>query len=409
MNWLKLVVIALILTVGLSSASCGAGGNSSIRNSEPAGNGSNTVSYYISRYAPSSSQPFNDLTALQLVSQIKLGWNLGNTLDTYNLTWLPSNAAVSQMETAWGNPVTTQANIDAIKAAGFNAIRIPVSWAKAANSNYIIRSDWMDRVTQVVNYAVNNDLYIVLNTHHDEEFFKFTNAAKAESLKAFRIIWEQIAENFKNYNEKLIFEGLNEPRTKGSANEWTGGIPQERSILNEYYQVFVDTVRASGGNNERRILMINTYAASALPVAVNSLDIPNDPAANKIIVSIHAYAPWEFALKQDAPFRVTWDINNPGDTNPITAALNPAYERFISRGIPVIMGEFGAVDRNNLAARTAWIEYYVKQAADRGIPCFIWDNGLFSGNGEIFGFFNRRTNEIMFPTMLDAMKRGAGI
>ncbi len=343
-----------------------------------------------------------DGLAAEIVSNIKAGWNLGNTLDCNDLDWLGNNPTVSQLETAWGNPVTTKANIDALKNAGFNAIRIPVSWAKCTDANYNIRADWMARVKEVVDYAVANDMYIFLNSHHDENLFKFRDQDVEESLKAFKKIWEQIAGAFKDYDEKLIFEGLNEPRTKGSPAEWTGGTAEEHNNVNAYYQVFVDVVRASGGNNSKRVLMINPYGASAEAVAMNGLKIPDDVVENRIIVSIHAYAPYDFALNKDSPVN-TWSKNNSADTKPITDPLNRAYNTFISKGIPVIMGEFGAMNKNNIATRAEWARYYVSYAKDKGIPCFWWDNGVVSGDGEKFGLLNRETNNFTFPAIVEAL------
>jgi len=354
-----------------------------------------------------SPEPFNDMTAVELVNNMRVGWNLGNTLDCYDLAWLGSGASVSKLETAWGNPVTRKENFTALKNAGFNTIRIPVSWAKCTGkkNNYNIYPSWMNRVTTVVNYAVDNDMYIILNTHHDEEIFKFTDADTAESLKAFKKIWEQIADNFKNYNEKLIFEGLNEPRTKGSAKEWQGGTPEERKNLNTHYQLFVDTVRASGGNNDKRFLLINTYGGSGEAAAQDDLAIPNDSAHNKIIVSYHAYAPYDFALNANSPIK-TWDKNKSSDTLPITTPIDHAYTAFVSKGIPVIIGEFGAMNKNNVEARVEWAEFYVGYAKNKGIPCVWWDNGVTSGSGERFGLLNRRTNAFSYPEVVDALMRG---
>jgi endoglucanase len=311
----------------------------------------------ISNQEPSNPEPFDDVSAAELVANIRVGWNLGNTLDCAGLTWLGDNASVAQLERAWGNPSTTQANFDALKNAGFNAIRIPVSWSKCAipRAEYSIRGDWMARVKQVVNYAVNCDMYIILNTHHDEDIFKFRDSEIEKSKKTFGIIWEQIAEAFKDYNEKLIFEGLNEPRTKGSPAEWNGGTAEERKNLNEMNQLFVDTVRASGSNNVKRILLIPSYGASATPQAMEAVEIPSDPAnnKNKIIVSIHAYSPYNFALNKDSPVN-TWDRNNENDTKDITGAVDRAYNLFVSKGIPVIIGEFGAMNKNNVADRVKW-------------------------------------------------------
>jgi len=345
------------------------------------------------------------ITAAQLTAQIKIGWNLGDSLDAHGMD--AGNQTVEKMEEYWGNPVTTKQLITAVKNAGFNAIRIPVSWTKAADSNYNIRPEWMTRVKQVVDYAVENDMYIILNTHHDENVFKFTNSEMTASLAAFKKIWEQIANTFKDYNEKLVFEGLNEPRTKGSAAEWIGGTPEERANLNSYYQLFVNTVRGSGGKNGQRVLLINPYAASATGTAVNALVLPTDTVSNKLIVSIHAYTPNDFALDIESPVN-TWSVSNPNDTDTIRQALLPAYEKYVKNGIPVIVGEFGANNKNNTPARAEWAKFYVSYAASIGMKCFWWDMGKteVSTKADSFGLFNRNNNTIVFPDIINAMKEG---
>ena len=356
-----------------------------------------------------NSKKFRNISAAQLVSEIKIGWNLGNTLDATNLAWLPADASVHQYERGWGNPVTTPENFTTLKKAGFNAVRIPVSWGKCTDDIYNIRPEWMKRVTEIVDYAVLNDMYIIVNTHHDEDLFKFTDDETPESLRIFAKIWEQIAFNFNDYSEKLIFEGLNEPRTKGSPAEWSGGTNAERINVNKHNQLFVDTVRASGGNNIKRILMVPTYAASADESAMKGLVIPQDTinSINKIIVSIHAYAPYNFALNQGNGAVSTWSSNSGSDKAGVNGPLDLAYNYFVSKGIPVIMGEYGAVDRNNIDDRTEWAQYYISYAKSKGIPCFWWDNGNFSPNGEVFGFLNRRDNTFPFKKMLDAMMKAA--
>nr|ABW39347.1 glycoside hydrolase family 5 [uncultured bacterium] len=355
------------------------------------------------------TQNFRDITAAQLAAEIKIGWNLGNTLDAYNLTWLGANPTVNQMETAWGVPTTTKANITALKNAGFNAIRIPVSWTKAASGapNYTIRADWMARVKEIVNYAVDNDMYIILNTHHDEDVLTFMNSNAAAGKAAFQKLWEQIAAAFKDYNEKLIFEGLNEPRTPGSSSEWNGGTAEERANLNSYYPIFVNTVRNSGGNNGKRVLMINAYAASAEAVAMNALTLPTDSAVNKLIVSFHSYSPYNFALNKDSPIN-TWSSDNSADTSPITGPIDRYYTKFISQGIPVIIGEFGAMNKSNEAVRAQWAEYYISYAWSKGIKCFWWDNGVTSGDGEKFGLLNRQNNTFTYNALLNGMMSGTG-
>jgi endoglucanase len=397
------VIIFSVLALGIVSC-----------NRNPGSNNLSNNFYVEVPGTPENPRPFNDLTAAEITAKMKIGWNLGNTLDTIGNTpigfsWLGgglyANTSVSQMETVWGNPVTTKANITTLKEAGFNTIRIPVSWSKAVDSDFNIRLDWMTRVVEVVNYAVDNDMYVILNTHHDEEIFRFTNERINDSLIAFQKIWEQIAWTFRNYDEKLIFEGLNEPRTKGVPHEWTGGNAAERFNLNRYYRVFVDTVRKTGGNNDRRVLMINTYAASASEAAMRGLEIPVDTVPNKIIVSIHAYAPYNFALNPNSPIN-TWDRNNESDVLPITEGLDLAYNIFVSRGIPVVMGEFGAMNKDNEAVRAEWAEFYVRYAKSKGIPCIWWDNGGFTGDGELFGLLDRRSNTFPFPQVVAGLMRG---
>jgi len=355
---------------------------------------------------PGTPQGFRDITAAELVAEIKIGWNLGNTLDAHNLTWLGANPTVNQMETAWGVPTTTKAMITSIKNAGFNAIRIPVSWTKAASGapNYTIRADWMARVKQIVDYAVDNDMYIILNTHHDEDVLTFMNSNAAAGKAAFQKLWEQIAVTFKDYNEKLIFEGLNEPRTPDSSGEWNGGTAEERTNLNSYYPIFVNTVRSSGGNNGKRVLIINPYAASAEASAMNALTLPTDSAANKLIVSFHSYSPYDFALNKDSP-KDTWSKSNSGDTSPITGPIDRYYNKFVNQGIPVIIGEFGAMNKNNEAVRAQWAEYYIGYARSKNIKCFWWDNNVTSGTGEKFGLLNRNNNSFAYPDLLNAMMK----
>jgi len=344
------------------------------------------------------------MTAAEWVENVTIGWNLGNTLDaTSNGNSNQYNQTPEWHEKSWGNPVTTKAMITTLKDAGFNAIRIPVSWAKVADKDYSIRTDWMARVTEVVDYAVENDMYIVLNTHHDENAFKFTEAQKEQSLIAFQRIWEQIADNFKDYNDKLVFEGLNEPRTKDSPAEWNGGTAEEHKVLNEHYQVFVDVVRASGGNNGTRILLINAYGASPDPKAMNALVLPTDVVPNKLIVSFHNYAPYDFALNKGQGAVSTWSRSKGSDTSPITYPIDSYFTKFVKNGIPVIIGEFGAVNKNNEETRADWADFYVKYAKNKGIKCFWWDNGVVTGNGELFGLFNRTEKTFYFPKIAKAL------
>ena len=410
-------ITIFVMVISLSVITCDNNTSGGDINNGGNGNGGNDENEQIIPDTPSTPRPFNNITAAQLVANMKIGWNLGNTLDAHQ-SWLSLsqqyNASITEHETSWGNPVTTKAMITAIKNAGFNVIRIPVTWYKVLDSNFNIRNDWMVRVTEVVNYAVDNDMYIILNTHHDDHgdyaIFKFNNSEKTASLAAFRKVWEQIADNFKNYNEKLIFEALNEPRTQGSVNEWTGGTAEERANLNEHYQVFVDVVRKSGGNNDKRKLMVNTYGTSYSADAVNGLVLPNDPTPNKLIVSIHPYLPYNFALNaspvgQNGSVNA-WSSSNPLDTEDIRLGIKYVYEKFVSNGIPVIFGEFGALDKNNLAARVDYTEYFVRYARRNGIVCVWWDGAGEEGseNGD-YRIFNRNNLTFIFPEIITALMK----
>jgi endoglucanase len=400
---LAFAVLFAVLGCGSGGGGGGTGGNPVKIEDEKEDDVINLDDFYTSPKAPASPRSFNDKTALEFAGGIKIGWNLGNTLDANDLGWLGANPSVASLEKAWCGVVTTQANIDALKDAGFNAIRIPVSWTKCADSKHIIRKDWMDRVTEIVNYAVTNDMYIILNTHHDEDVFKFKNADKAAAIKAFKIIWGQIAVNFRNYSEKLIFEALNEPRTPGSAGEWNGGTAEERNNLNEYYKAFVEIVRAGGGNNDRRFILLNPYAASGGTAAMNALVIPADTAQDKVIVSFHSYSPYNFALNKTGTD--VWSESG-SDKTDITNSMDAYKTKFIDKGIPVLIGEFGAMHKDNTDVRAAWAKFYVSEAGERGIPCFWWDNHAFEGTGELFGLLNRNDNTFPFPEIISALMEG---
>ena len=363
------------------------------------------------------------INAAELVSKMTIGWNLGNTLDAHYKTEPNASHTVSQMERAWISARTTQTMVDTIKNAGFNTIRIPVTWYKAADADGNIRADWMARVKEIVDYGITAGMFVILNSHHDEYvyntaltriagIFGFKNEAeKNESIPRFQKIWGQIAKTFKDYDERLIFEGLNEPRVQRSSLEWSGGTAEERAILNEYYQVFVDTVRKSGGKNHKRILMINTYGASASANAVNGLVLPADPTPDRLIVSVHFYSPSNFALTTGSGAVAAWDRNSSTDTSPITGNMNRVHTAFVSKGIPVIIGEFGAMNRNNEKARADWADFYVSNAREKGIKCVWWDNGLITSTDpamELFGIINRTNYSFPFPVLLDSMLKAAG-
>ena len=331
------------------------------------------------------------MSAAEIVKDMKIGWNLGNTLDCYNVTW-----EVSDFETAWGNPRTTKAMIDTVKKEGFNAVRIPISWNEHMNGN-IIDGDWLNRVNEVVDYVIDNDMYAIINVHHDD--YTWLNPSKADeaAVKAKLVsIWEQLSDRFKNYDQHLLFEGMNEPRIIGGQDEWTGGTAEEREVINHLFQAFVDTVRKSGGNNSSRALIITSHAASIEADAVNDIVVPDD---DRIIVSIHYYSPWDFAGGENGKS----DWGSDSEKKELDKGFDFLKSKFIDKGVPVIIGYFGEKNKNNDSVRASYMEYYVKSAKSRGITCFIWDNGT----KDEFGLLDRNSLTWYFKNVVDAAVKGA--
>jgi endoglucanase len=337
-----------------------------------------------------------DISSVDFVKEIKIGWNLGNTMDATGTTTLAS-------EMSWGNPFTTQKLVDAIKEAGFNAIRIPTTWQNHLGPapDYKIDPLWLKRVQEIVDYAMADEMYVILNAHHDDWYFpSYDNLDTAKDMLAK--LWSQLAYRFQNYDEHLIFESMNEPRQKGTSFEWNGGNAEGWDCVNQLNAVFVDTVRGAGGNNPLRQLMIPPYAATSSTNAWDSFVVPED---GKITVSIHAYTPYNFALNKSGT--ADWSSAKTSDTREIDSLMDNIYNKFVSQGIPVIIGEFGAMNKNdNVAAREDWATYYVSKAAEKGIPCFWWDNGAFVGSGELFGLIDRLRYTWKNPEIVDALMKG---
>ncbi len=343
---------------------------------------------------PNLHPEMEDLTAMDVVKEMKIGWNVGNTLESTRDDLARVEPAF-KFETAWGNPKVTQELIDAVLDAGFNVIRIPVTWKNhiAPAPDYTIVESWLDRVQEVVDYAYNRGAYVIINTHHEDWNYPYYDNQE-EICAEMTALWTQIAERFKDYDEHLIFEGQNEPRKVGTSQEWNGGDQEGWDVVNAVNQAFIDAVRSTGGSNPYRMLMIPGYAANST-TGIQHVEVPADD--NRIIVSVHAYEPYDFALNTAG--RSTWD----NDTDAIDTLMSNLKTLFIDKGIPVIIGEFGALDKDNEADRLAWVSYYLSEAEKIGVPCLWWDNGYFGTNGENFGLFNRQTNECAYPDLLETM------
>lgn len=340
-----------------------------------------------------------DISSLELIKDMKIGWSLGNTLDSGGQS--NKGGSPETIERSWGNPITTKEMIDEVKKAGFNVLRIPTTWDWSTGDapDYKISDEWLARVKEVVDYGMANDMYVILNLHHETWHYPTEDNYEAASDR-LKKVWTQIGNYFEKYDEHLIFEGLNEPRVIGSDEEWTGGSEATREVVNKLDADFVSTIRSLGGNNKLRHLMIPGYAASSSEVALKALKMPEND--DKLIVSVHAYIPYNFALSDNKKSN-KWVACRDGFTTDIDNLADLLKTMFIDKGQAVIIGEFGARSKDNEKYRAEWAKYYVTKMNTIGVPCVWWDNGAFTGSGELFGLLDRRTLEWRYPLVRDAL------
>ncbi len=327
-----------------------------------------------------------DISSMELVSEMGVGWNLGNAFDVQ-----------SKDKTVWGNPLPSSTQIRAAKDMGFTTLRIPITWEfhQEDRDPYTIETPYLGRIKLIVEEGLRNNMHVIINTHHDEWIIP-TNE-DADVVKArLTSLWTQVATYFKDYGDRLIFEILNEPRLRGSAKEWSGGTAEGRQIINELHQLSVDAIRATGDNNSKRHIMVSTYAASSHPDAMNELVIPDDP---NIIVSVHSYFPWSFC-GQDSGGTNIWGSDE--EKSALDAELDRIKERWvIQENRPIILGEYGSKDKNNLSARVEYGAYYTKSAVARGMVPIIWDDG-----GD-FGLYDRHAMSWKYPEIAEAVVNAA--
>ena len=340
-------------------------------------------------------------TAADAVKNMGAGYNIGNTFDSMG-TWLPKNASVKSHETAWGNPQITEKLITTLADQGFGAIRLPVTWNFNSDENGNIRKEWLDRVEEVVGWILDSGMYCIINVHHDTGADGWIHASKSnfdKNKKRFENIWKQVAVRFKDYGEKLVFECMNE--TLNDANDWNATDAASREYIKKYQQVFIDTVRKSGGNNAERNLVVSTYAASSNPAIINAFTLPDDSAEDHLILEVHNYDPQGFTWKNASwtTPRTTWGTDQ--DKKDIDNFMSVLAKKAKALGVPAIVGEFGSEDKNNDAERAKHAAYFVKSATAQGIRCFYWDDG---GN---YILINRSTAKILRPDIMKALVENA--
>ena len=340
-------------------------------------------------------------TASQVASQIQVGWNLGNTLEA------------QCGETAWGNPMVTQQFIDSVKAGGFNAIRIPAAWDCHANqTTFEIDAAWMARVKQVVDYAINDNMYVVLNIHWDDGWLEehplySYQTAVNQKQNAY---WTQIANTFKNYNEHLLFAGTNEVHA-----DYGEPTAEHIAVQQSYNQTFVNAVRATGGNNASRTLVVQTYNTNMWH-GLHYFTMPTDTIANRLIVEVHYYDPYDYTLNSSGSC-LAWGA--PYTQYPDCSWAQEAYmndlfaqvrAKWVDAGVPVIIGEYAVGMRPNLdlASRLYYLRYFNSTAYGNGMKTFYWDIGVPPTQNGGDALFDRNSGAVVDADALYAVLTGAG-
>ena len=356
-------------------------------------------------------------TAREWNQQVTVGWNLGNQLecsapgqDGESVSFTcPKNHM--QAETAWGNPEVTQQTLQAVKDAGFNAVRIPVRWqCHITNAETMtVNADWMQRVKEVVDYAMNLGMKVIINTHHDKWLeSRPTNYYKDNNNQKLALLWTNIANAFKDYDYNLAFAGTNEVHVP---NNWNAPTDENLSVQNSYNQTFINAVRATGSKNLKRHLIVQTYACNPDFGVNGKLIVSADIEGNGkeyMSVEFHYYNPYEYCSGNSTSdggvyyWGQAYSSYGKTSTSKETAmrnAFQQVADEWGSQGLGVVMGEWGVSDHWLQTYKTTIREnmsYYCKtlvtEARQRGIATFVWDNNVFGNGNEKFGIFNRNDN-----------------
>ncbi|MFC7534528.1 cellulase family glycosylhydrolase [Actinoplanes sp. GCM10030250] len=376
--------------------------------------------YGVTRSA--SADVVAQLNGPQLVADMGAGWNLGNTLEASN-DGTPS-------ETAWGNPTVTQAFIDRVRASGFKTIRIPVAYLNhiGAGPDYTVNTAWLTRIKEVVDYAHSRGLYVLINMHGDgyksvTGSWLICDAADQTTIRAkYQKVWQQVATKFQGYNDHLIFESMNE----NFDGQYGNPTQPCYSNINAYNQIFVDTVRRTGGTNAARWLLVPGWNTNIDHTVGSGFVIPTDqyrsstiPAAEqRLMISVHYYDPWDFAGQEDGTI-TQWGA---GATNPakksvwgqedfLDGQMKKMRDTFVTRGYPFFVGEYGSVDKTtydstNNRYRADFARAVVSTAKKYGGATAYWDNGWNGQHG--LGLFNRSSATVTQQGIIDAIMSGVG-
>ena len=344
-----------------------------------------------------------NLTSVEFAKEMVPGWNVGNSLEA------------TGGETAWGNPKITQRLIDSIKAAGFRAIRIPVAWSRfTIDSTFSIDTTWMNRVEEVVNYVLNDSMYAIINEHWDGGWQQPTYAQQTYVNNRLAAMWRQIAVHFRDYGDHLLFAGTNEVMV---TNNYNTPIPEYYTVQNSFNQTFVTTVRSTGGRNYYRFLLVQGFNTN-INNTVSFFATPIDMTANRLIVEVHYYDPYDFTINTSSNI-TQWgkDATDPAKTE---TWANESYTdgqfqkmktNFIDKGFGVVLGEYGVIARLSLGSaalnteyagyRRYYMSYVTGSMFKHGLVPMYWDNGGTGNNS--MGIFNRSTGAQAYPDIVKAI------
>jgi len=335
------------------------------------------------------------------------GINLGNTLESLD-TWDTPPYTVSK-ETVWGNLAANQAIFNAYAAAGFKSVRIPVTWTQYTDAQGNIEPFWLARVKQVVDYARNAGLYVIINMHNDPWIIP-DDAHKADADAKMTSYWTQIATYFKDYDNHLLFAGTNEVHMP---NVYTAPTAENCAVQSGFNQDFVNAVRATGGNNASRTLVVQLYATNIDwgPDICNEGTLPTDSVSNRLMVEMHWYDPFDFTINDNDQTIWQWGalatdpsaVETWGNEAHTRQEYDKAVADFVNKGVPVIMGEYGAYPKSAGPGQgietytNYWAQYSTNAAVTRHVVPMWWDTGAI---------IDRNTGAVKDSGLLNALKNG---
>lgn len=394
MNFKKIVTA---ITAAAITAACMSGCGNAEAAEE---NHDTTTAAEANQKTENTAAEMRDITTMELVQEMGLGINLGNTFESCG-DWI-SNTSVTNYETGWGSPVVTEELIQGYKNCGFGVLRVPVAWSNMMSEDYTINPDYLARVKQVVDWALDADLYVVMNIHWDGGWFEGfgKDDKRDECFKKYESVWTQLTAAFKDYGDKLMFESLNEEGGWDEIwNRYSNQGDKEKSygVLNDMNQRFVNIVRKSGGNNAKRHLLIAGYATDIELTCDEAFKMPDDPE-NRCAVSVHYYTPATFAiLEQDADWgKAQTEWGSDSDAAELNKYMDMMKTNFVDKGVPVIIGEYGTSTKNKTPEMIRkYLTSVCEAAYTRGMCPVLWDITDV--------FYNRRSMDFKDPQLLEEL------